>query len=412
MLLALHHFTFANSSFMSALTALIWIFLLVLLVWQHFQLLSAYRQLQDVRSISVDLERSRAELQSRVHLHEEDERLQHVKHGVTLHSLDCLMRDFNDAKSELSLTREQTQLLEQSLADTKVAHLDAQKRIESLEAAHAQSLVSLEVQQQKRLQLHRELSEQNVTQLNQHVSALTHDLQQSQAALQTAQNDRALVVQVVSDLRRKIELSEIHAQEMAQKLKDQLTVNEQVETQAQNALIEREKSQTQLVQLQTRTEQLELAHRQSQEAWQQEKSTWVKTLEQQQMVHQGQLQELTQSHQTGLNQAVSAAAQELQSLEKSLLEKMQGMAQTHAQEHARSQNELSSLRQQFQAINQSRAELESQLHASNHQKQTVHDKVMDFEKRWSQIAHEQQQAHEMLLNLKSLVLASSSGSVS
>jgi hypothetical protein len=46
------------------------------------------------------------------------------------------------------------------------------------------------------------------------------------------------------------------------------------------------------------------------------------------------------------------------------------------------------------------------LHASNHQRQVVQDRVMDFEKRWTQLSHEQQQAHEMLLNLKSLVVAS------
>lgn len=103
---------------------------------------------------------------------------------------------------------------------------------------------------------------------------------------------------------------------------------------------------------------------------------------------------------------MSAAANELKTLEKSLTEKMQGLAQAHAQEHASTQNELISLQQQFQELSQSRALLEGQLHASHHQKLAVQDRVMDFEKRWGQLSHEQQQAHEMLMNLKSLVTSS------
>ena len=242
--------------------------------------------------------------------------------------------------------------------------------------------------------------------MSQHTTALTADLQGVQAALQTSQNDHVQAAQLAQELRRKVEqLESIHL-ETDQRLKQQLVLTERSDMSAQKSAQELANAQVRLSQLQMETQQLQQANRQLQESWHQQKGSWVRALEQHHSDPQGQLQELGQSHQNSLAQALSSAANELQTLEKSLIEKMQGMAQSHAQEHARTQNELTSLQQQFQQLSQSRAELEGQLHASNHQKQAVQDRVMDFEKRWSQLSHEQQQAHEMLMNLKSLVTAS------
>ncbi|PUE22330.1 hypothetical protein B9Z38_06515 [Limnohabitans sp. MMS-10A-160] len=242
--------------------------------------------------------------------------------------------------------------------------------------------------------------------MTQHTSALTADFQGVQASLRTTQNEHVRAVQLSQELRLKVEQLEALHHETDERLKQQLVLTERSDMKAQQSAQDLATSQVRVSQLQTETQQLQQANRQLQESWQQEKGTWVKALEQQQSVHQAQLQELGQSHQNSLAQALSGAANELQTLEKSLMEKMQGMAQTHAQEHARTQNELTSLQQQFQELGQSRAALEMQLHASHHQKQAVQDRVMDFEKRWSQLSHEQQQAHEMLMNLKSLVSAS------
>lgn len=391
---------------MTVLTGLIWVFLVLWIIIQHFQLLSSHRKLFADRSRLRGLARLHAELRDRVNMYEEDAHLQNVKHGVTLHSLDTLQREFTEQSSQLLGAQGQVQHLEQSLLNMKSAQTDAENRLQALKLAHEKALSDKDAEHKQRHQAQLALSEQTIGQLNQHAAALTTDLEQAQATLQTTQNDRALVVQMAGDLQRKLEQLEKTLRENEKRLQDQLNLTEQAASKAQQweqALLQ---SQAQVSRLQSELQQIQQTHLKTQESWQQEKGNWVRALEQQQSVHQGQLQELGQSHQNSLAQALSSAANELQTLEKSLIEKMQGMAQSHAQEHARTQNELTGLQQQFQQLSQSRAELEGQLHASNHQKQAVQDRVMDFEKRWSQLSHEQQQAHEMLMNLKSLVTAS------
>lgn len=339
-------------------------------------------------------------------MHEEEARLQNVKHGVTLHSLDTLQRDFTEKSSQLLEAQGQVKHLEQSLLHTKNAHIDAENQLKALKLTHEQTLKNKDAEHQKRHQAQLALSEQTIGQLNQHAAVLSTDLQQAQAALQTTQNDCALAVQMAGDLQRKVDQLEKSLHENDQRLKDQLTLTEQAANRArqwEHALLQ---SQSQVSQLQSEIKQVQQAHQQVHEGWQQEKSAWGQQQDQQQSTHKLQLQALHESHQNALTQAASRAADELHALKNTWTEKMQGLAQMHQQEQARSQNELAALQQQYQELSHSRSELEGQLHASNHQREVVQDRVMDFEKRWTQLSHEQQQAHEMLLKLKSLVAAS------
>ena len=391
---------------MTVLTGLIWVLLVLWIIIQHFQLLSSHRQLFADQSRLRDLARLQGELRDRVNMHEEDARLQNVKHGVTLHSLDTLQREFTEQSSQLLGAQGQVQHLERSLLRTKSAQTDVENQLQALKLAHEQALKDKDAEHTKRHQAQLALSEQTIGQLNQQASVLSTDLQQAQATLQTTQNDRALVVQMAGDLQRKLEQLEKTLRENEQRLKDQLTLTEQTANKArqwEQALMQ---SQAQVSQLQSEIKQVQQAHQQAHEGWQQDKSAWVQQQDQQQSAHKLQMQTLHESHQNALAQGVTKAADELQALENTWIEKMQSLAQVHQQEQARSHNELAGLQQQFQELSHSRAELEGQLHASNHQRQVVQDRVMDFEKRWTQLSHEQQQAHEMLLNLKSLVAAS------
>lgn len=397
---------FMNFQAMTVLTALIGIFLVLWIVLQHFQLLSSRRELFAEQSRIRDLARLQSELRDRVNLHEEDARQLNDQHAVALQSLDTANRSMTELQSQLLGSQGQVRQLEQALAGAQNAHAQSQNQCNALKLEHDQVLKDKEAEHLQQHQAQLDLTEQKVNQMTQHTAALTTDLKGVQAALQTSRSEHAQAVQLVQELRRKVEQLEALHLETDQRLKQQLVLTERSDMNAQKSAQELANSHVRSSQLQAEIQQLQQANRQLQESWQQEKSTWVRSLEQQQSVHQAQLQELGQSHQNSLAQALSGAANELQTLEKSLIEKMQGMAQTHAQEHARTQNELTNLQQQFQELGQSRAALEVQLHASHHQKQAVQDRVMDFEKRWSQLSHEQQQAHEMLMNLKSLVAAS------
>lgn len=394
-----------NSHAMPVLTVLIGIFLVVWILFQHFQLLTNRRELLAEQARMRDLVRLQSELRDRVNFHEEDARQLNEQHAAALQRLDVANRGMTQVQSQLLGAQGQVRQLEQSLAGAQNAHAQSQEQCKALKLEQAQVLKDKEAEHQQRHQAQLDLTEQKVNQMTQHATALTADLKGVQGALQISRNEHAQAVQLVQELRNKVEQLEALHLETDQRLKQQLVLTERSDMNAQKSAQELANSQVKLSQLQVEIQQLQQANRQLQESWQQEKGTWVRSLEQQQSVHQGQLQELEQSHQNSLAQALSAAANELQTLEKSLIEKMQGMAQAHAQEHARTQNELTSLQQHFQEMSQSRAALQGQLHASHHQKQAVQDRVMDFEKRWTQLSHEQQQAHEMLMNLKSLVSA-------
>jgi chromosome segregation ATPase len=395
-----------NFQAMTVLTVLIGLILVLWIVLQHFQLLSSRRELFAEQARIRDLARLQAELRDRINLHEEDARQLNDQHAVALQSLDAANRNTTELQSQLLGAKSQVSQLEQSLSGARAAHVQSQSQTDALKIEHARVLKDKEAEHLQRHQAQLDLTEEKINQMTQHTSALTADFQGVQASLRTTQNEHVRAVQLSQELRLKVEQLEALHHETDERLKQQLVLTERSDMKAQQSAQDLATSQVRVSQLQTETQQLQQANRQLQESWQQEKGTWVKALEQQQSVHQAQLQELGQSHQNSLAQALSGAANELQTLEKSLIEKMQGMAQTHAQEHARTQNELTSLQQQFQELGQSRAALEIQLHASHHQKQAVQDRVMDFEKRWSQLSHEQQQAHEMLMNLKSLVSAS------
>lgn len=395
-----------NFQAMTVLTVLIGIFLVLWIVLQHFQLLSSRRELFAEQARIRDLARLQAELRDRVNLHEEDARQLNDQHAAALQNLDAAHRNMTEVQSQLLGTQGQVRQLEQSLASAHSAHAQTQNQCEVLKLEHAQSLKDKDAEHLQRHQAQLDLTAQKMVQMTQHTAALNADLQGVQAALQASQHEHLQAAQLAQEFRRKVEQLEVLHLETDQRLKQQMVLTERSDMNVQKSAQELAHAQVRVSQLQTETQQLQQANCQLQESWQQEKGTWARALEQQQSVHQEQLQELGQSHQNSLSQALSAAANELQTLEKSLIEKMQGMAQAHAQEHARTQNELTSLQQQFQQLSQSRDALEGQLHASNHQKQAVQDRVMDFEKRWSQLSHEQQQAHEMLMNLKSLVTAS------
>jgi chromosome segregation ATPase len=391
---------------LTVLIGLIWAILILWIIAQHFQLLSAHQQLFADRSRLRDMARLQVELQDRIILHEEDTRLQNGKHGVTLHSLDTLQREFTEQTSQLLSAQGEAQHLAQSLLHTTSAKSDVENQLQTLKLAHEQALKDKDAQSAQRHQAHLAQTEARLGHLSQHAAELGTDLQQAQAALQMAKNDRAVGLQLAEDLQRKVVQLERTLHEEELRLKDQLTLTQQAANQARQSEQALMQSQARISQLQSELQQAQQAHQQAHQAWQQDKSAWDQQLDQQQSAHKLQLQALQEDHHNALAQGLSRAASEREALENAWMQKMQGLVQLQQKEQARSQNELTGLQEQIQQLSHSRAELEGHLQASKHQRQVVQDRVMDFEKRWTQLSLEQQQAHEMLLNLKSLVAAS------
>lgn len=356
-----------NLLLITVLAGLIGVFLIAALIYQHAQLSAARERLQVEQSKLRNVDLLQMDLHERMGKHEAELEIQHVKHGEAIHNLDAMQRAFNDLKFQYDGSQVQVFELEESLANAKAAHADAQNQLESLELQLEQKLKTQSAENDALYAQRLADGAKTIESLNQQVAVLTAQAQKNQLAMQAAQTERAQSGQLAGELQFKLDQLEKTLRDVEKRHAEQSVLFKQTEDRAQQATTELAQSQKELAKLRADLAQSHLKHQQAQEAWDASKGDWgkekdqefaqqaleLKTLREAHQkvlaesaaaisVHKAQLHDLHQSHQTVLTQAEANSAEYQSQLQALRLTHQDVVAQNQAamQQHESKIQEL------------------------------------------------------------------------